>query len=166
MSPESRRRYGLVLRMLRGIFMFCVLVMFSLALVFPSEKIPSFVLTLPFFQFVPAVLSSSMILVSVFLLSALVFGRVYCSFWCPLGIIQDGVRSVVRLFRVEPLKIRTALRYGLAAIAVALALIGYAWLFDPYGIFSRAIVLLAIPRVQTSVAVVSYGCGQTGKYGT
>lgn len=157
MSPDARRRYGLVLRILRGIFMLCALAMLSLALVFPSEAMPSFVLSLPFFQFVPAVLSASAILVCVFLLSALVFGRVYCSCWCPLGIVQDVIRSVARLIKVEPLKIRSALRYGLAAVAAALALIGYAWLFDPYGIFSRAIALLAIPRAQVPVAVVAWG---------
>ena len=157
MSLDARRRYGLALRILRGIFVSCVFAMFSLALVFPSTGRPSFVLSLPFFQFVPAVLSVSVILVCVFLLSALVFGRVYCSFWCPLGIVQDVVGFVARLFKVERLKVRPALRYGLAAAAVVLTLLGYAWLFDPYGIFSRAIVLLALPRAQASFAVVAWG---------
>ena len=157
MSSDARRRYGLVLRMLRGIVMLCVLAMFSLALAFPSEEMPSFVLSLPFFQFVPAMLSLSAILVCGFLLSALVFGRVYCSFWCPLGIVQDLVRAVARLFNVVPLKIRPSVRYGLAAAGGALALLGAAWLFDPYGIFSRALVLLTIPHVQVPVAVGMWG---------
>lgn len=157
MSSDARRRYGLVLRMLRGIVMLCVLAMSSLALAFPSEEMPSFVLSLPFFQFVPAMLSLSAILVCGFLLSALVFGRVYCSFWCPLGIVQDLVRAVARLFNVVPLKIRPSVRYGLAAAGGALALLGAAWLFDPYGIFSRALVLLTIPHVQVPVAVGMWG---------
>ncbi len=153
MSSDARRRLGLALRMLRGVVMLCVLAMFSLALAFPTEEMPSFVLSLPFFQFVPAILSASAVLVCGFLLATLLFGRVYCSFWCPLGIVQDVARSVARLFKVEPMKILSVLRYGLVAAAVVSALLGAAWLFDPYGIFSRALVLLAIPRVQAPAAV-------------
>lgn len=157
MSSDARRRLGLALRMLRGVVMLCVLAMFSLALAFPTEEMPSFVLSLPFFQFVPAILSASAVLVCGFLLATLLFGRVYCSFWCPLGIIQDVARSVARLFKVEPMKILSVLRYGLAAAAVVSVLLGAAWLFDPYGIFSRALVLLAIPHVQAPAAVVVWG---------
>jgi polyferredoxin len=40
-------------------------------------------------QFLPAVLALNFIIVAVLLLLTLLFGRVYCSVVCPLGVMQD-----------------------------------------------------------------------------
>ena len=40
-------------------------------------------------QFLPAVLALNFIIVAVLLLLTLLFGRVYCSVICPLGVMQD-----------------------------------------------------------------------------
>ena len=40
-------------------------------------------------QFLPAVLALNVVVVAVLLLLTLVFGRIYCSVICPLGIMQD-----------------------------------------------------------------------------
>lgn len=46
---------------------------------------------LPRIQFVPVLLSGSLMVLSVLLLLTLLFGRIYCSSVCPMGIFQDIV---------------------------------------------------------------------------
>ena len=40
-------------------------------------------------QFVPALLSGSFVVLIALLLATVLFGRIYCSVICPLGIFQD-----------------------------------------------------------------------------
>ena len=40
-------------------------------------------------QFLPALLAANLVVVAVLLLLTLLFGRIYCSVVCPLGILQD-----------------------------------------------------------------------------
>ena len=47
-------------------------------------------------QFLPAVMASSFILVVFWIVVTLLFGRVYCSVVCPLGVMQDGFNFVAR----------------------------------------------------------------------
>ena len=47
-------------------------------------------------QFFPAVMSTSFIIGAAILLFTLLFGRVYCSVVCPLGVMQDGFNYVAR----------------------------------------------------------------------
>lgn len=41
-------------------------------------------------QFLPALLASNFIVVAAIIVMTLIFGRVYCSIICPLGVYQDG----------------------------------------------------------------------------
>ena len=47
-------------------------------------------------QLLPAILAANFITVAVLLVLTLVFGRIYCSVICPLGVFQDGVFAVSR----------------------------------------------------------------------
>ena len=47
-------------------------------------------------QFLPAVLSLNVVVLLILLLLTLVFGRIYCSVICPLGVMQDLMASVRR----------------------------------------------------------------------
>ncbi|BCS97638.1 ferredoxin [Desulfoluna limicola] len=78
----------------------------------------------------------------------LLFGRIYCSVVCPLGILFDGVsRSRPgRRYRFYPP------RHGLRVCVVALILICvvggsfvFVELFEPFGIFGRSATLMARP---------------------
>ena len=40
-------------------------------------------------QFMPAVLSANFVVLVCLILATLIFGRVYCSILCPLGVMQD-----------------------------------------------------------------------------
>lgn len=104
-----------------------------------------------FFQFVPSILNFtttaawiSLGFVAVIVLT-LLFGRVYCSFVCPLGILQDVITRVANLFRKKKrrfkfLKVRNILRYSILLLVTIAAFSGFiiilGWL-DPFSIFGR-----------------------------
>lgn len=48
-------------------------------------------------QFVPAILSLNIIVIIGLVAATLLFGRIYCSVLCPLGIMQDGIACIRRL---------------------------------------------------------------------
>ena len=56
-------------------------------------------------QFLPAVLSLNVVVIIALLLLTLLFGRIYCSVICPLGILQD------LLARLRPRKNKKGGRY-------------------------------------------------------
>ena len=120
-------------------------------------------------QFVPSFLASSFIVFGSLVALTLVFGRVYCSVVCPLGILQDVIawfgRLVARFiprgkdaqgnkikkpktwrnyeYRKNPIVWRIAfLIIALATIPLGLFYFG---LIEPYGAFGRIVVNLFKP---------------------
>ena len=99
-------------------------------------------------QFWPAVMAGSVGLVLLLLVITMVFGRVYCSFLCPLGIMQDGIYRLKTLgktsrrYEQKWTKPHNILRYSILAAFIALLCFGlgsYAYLIEPYSIFGRMI---------------------------
>ncbi|GHT15121.1 ferredoxin [Bacteroidia bacterium] len=99
-------------------------------------------------QFVPALLAATTGLVVPLvglLVVSLLFGRVYCSFLCPTGILQDAVGRMDRLFRKKKMKFRTEkphtiARYTILGATVIAWIVGFnavLTLLDPYGAFGR-----------------------------
>lgn len=97
-------------------------------------------------QLFPAVLSLSFITVAVIAIVTLVFGRVYCSVICPLGIFQDiiswfhGRTSKKARRRFKHRKALNWLRYSvlvLFLIGCALGVISIAALIEPYSAYGR-----------------------------
>jgi len=86
------------------------------------------------------------------LLLTLLFGRIYCAVLCPLGILQDGLLFLTRLFRKKPrsryyppsriLRYVVALATAISAVAGSFFLLN---LFDPYSMFGRIVTHLARP---------------------
>lgn len=108
-------------------------------------------------QLVPAVLALNFIVIAFLLVLTLIFGRIYCSVICPLGIMQDvlarlgiSVRNRVkkpkhRYAYRKPLNI---LRYAVLALFVVLLVAGFtsfAGLLDPYSAFGRMAANLFAP---------------------
>jgi len=104
-----------------------------------------------FLQFIPSTLNfittSAWLSLGfiVVLILTLLFGRVYCSFICPLGILQDLISRISNLFRKRNkrfsfLKARNILRYGFLIISLVAVISGFivflGWL-DPFSIFGR-----------------------------
>ena len=81
------------------------------------------------------------------------FGRLYCSFLCPLGIAQDGIVWISRAFGRMSRGFRrpmNRLRYAVLGVTVVLLVIGSTAavnLFEPYGFFIRVLNNLAAPVV-------------------
>lgn len=94
-------------------------------------------------QFLPAVLAGNFLIVGFVLLVTLVFGRLYCSIVCPLGVMQDGFNFVarkVKKHRFHYVKEKPWLRYSFLAIFVILLIVGMngiAILIAPYSAYGR-----------------------------
>ena len=103
---------------------------------------------LPKLQFWPAVLAANVGVLVLLCVLTMVFGRVYCSFLCPLGILQDGIYRLrtsgpaKRRFRQKWSKPKNILRYSVLAVFLALICLGYgsyAYILEPYSLFGRMV---------------------------
>jgi ferredoxin len=105
-------------------------------------------------QFVPALLARNLVILVLLLLLTWLFGRIYCSVICPLGVYQDIVSYIAR--RIKPRKKRrytyskakTVLRVVLLVIFIAALIAGIALipaLLDPYAAYGRLVTELAGP---------------------
>ena len=99
-------------------------------------------------QFWPSVLALSLATVVAVLACTLLVGRVYCSVVCPLGIFQDALIFLRRLFGfrfspdAEPVgvrQVREVVRKAFTVLFVCGGYLGvhYQWL-EPYAIYGRA----------------------------
>lgn len=95
-------------------------------------------------QFLPAVLALNVAVVVGLVVLTLVFGRIYCSVICPLGILQDVEWHVANKFhkknRATFSKEKKWLRYGmlvLFAVLMVAGLGGIAALLAPYSSYGR-----------------------------
>jgi len=110
-----------------------------------------------YFQFVPSLLkfltvgtlaASGFIFVTVL---TLVFGRVYCSFLCPLGVLQDlagFVRKKTKKSKYSYKKAFTKIRYGILAGVILASFSGSIialTLLDPFSNFGRMMTHLLRP---------------------
>jgi len=95
-------------------------------------------------QFVPALLSGMFIVVAFWLILTLLFGRVYCSMICPLGIFQDIITWIRKRFRPKMKqsfsKEKKVLRFSVLIVVVGSYLAGITSilsLLDPYSAYGR-----------------------------
>lgn len=104
-------------------------------------------------QFVPALLSLSMgIIVSLIILS-LLFGRIYCSTVCPLGVLQDIIARISKgrgkkKKRYSYSPARNVLRWSILGLTVTGFLCGVTLIvgiLDPYSAFGRMMVHIFKP---------------------
>ena len=108
-------------------------------------------------QFLPAVLAANFAVVALLVILTLVFGRVYCSVICPLGIMQDiiswihGRTKKKNRFRFSWSPARNLLRYTVLVIfiaAMAAGLTSFAALLAPYSSYGRIVGSLFAPLYQ------------------
>ena len=104
-------------------------------------------------QFLPALLALNFGVVVVLLLLTIIFGRIYCSIICPLGIMQDilawmGTRSKKKRNKYHYTKARNILRYvvlGAFAVLMFMGLNSIAILIAPYSAYGRIVQNLFKP---------------------
>lgn len=121
-------------------------------------------------QFLPAVLALNLGVVLLLIALTWIFGRVYCSVICPLGIFQDvvswlaGKRKKNR-FRYSPAL--SWLRYGVMVIFILAMISGLgAWaaLIAPYSAYGRIASNLFVPLWQWGNNFLAYLAERAGSY--
>lgn len=102
-------------------------------------------------QLLPAILATNVIVVVLLVVLTLLFGRIYCSVICPMGVMQDVFSHIGGKFmknRFHYTKPRTWLRWSIVAIFVALMVFGLnsiAILIAPYSAYGRIATQLFQP---------------------
>lgn len=104
-------------------------------------------------QFVPAVLSLSIGILIVLIALTLLFGRIYCSTICPMGIWQDVIARISKSvgkkkkrYRYSPAK--NILRWTVLGVTVIASVCGFSvvlGLLDPYSAYGRIVVHIFKP---------------------
>ncbi len=125
-------------------------------------------------QLVPAVLAFNFVVVAILLAVTLLFGRVYCSVLCPLGIVQDLLSHLGGQAKPNRFKFRKGVPAVRALFLVAFVILllagmaSVAAFVEPYGIFGRIVTFFdgsPVARVTSFVtlaliAVLSFAGGR------
>lgn len=102
-------------------------------------------------QFLPALLSLNLIIIVGLIILTLIFGRLYCSVICPLGIMQDGFAWLGKKSKKNRYSYsvpKNILRYVFLAVMVLSVLLGIGWLvalLAPYSAYGRIAQSLLAP---------------------
>ena len=124
-------------------------------------------------QFLPAVLALNFGVVAVLLVLTLLFGRVYCSVICPLGVMQDiiswihGKTKKKNRFRFNYSPAINWLRYGVLAlfiIALIAGLHSLVALVAPYSAYGRIASNLLAPVYQFGNNFFAWIAERAGSY--
>ena len=94
-------------------------------------------------QFFPAILALNLGIVIALVLLTLIFGRIYCSVICPLGVMQDvaawlGKKQKKNRYSYSPAK--SWLRYGVLGLFIVALIAGvgsFVALLEPYSAYGR-----------------------------
>lgn len=124
-------------------------------------------------QFLPAVMAMNFAIVAVLILLTLLFGRVYCSVICPLGIMQDiiswihGKTKKKNRFRFSWSPARNWLRYTVLILFIAGLILGahsIAVLIAPYSAYGRIAGNLFAPLYQWGNNALAWIAERAGSY--
>ena len=112
-------------------------------------------------QLVPAIMASSFVILIAVIIVTLLFGRIYCSVLCPLGIYQDGIAHIAEKRKKNrySFKKSTKYRYFIALAFFLLIAFGFtsiAIFIEPYSIFGRFASNLFAPVYRLINNVLAY----------
>jgi len=126
---------------------------------------------LPSVQLVPAVMAGSFVTLGALAVSVALFGRLYCSVICPLGIAQDVFRlcfgwllgrthAPARSGTDRSVRSPVAwMRYGILALFAVGAVFGFTGLIAPYGVFGRFLSVCCRRVGEPGVIVIVWSAG-------
>ena len=123
-------------------------------------------------QFLPAVLALNAGIIILLIALTLIFGRVYCSVICPLGVFQDAVswlsgRRKKKKYRFSYSPALRGLRYGVLGLFVAAVVAGIGpaiALLAPYSAYGRMVQNLLAPLWQGGNNLLTYFAEQADSY--
>ena len=132
-------------------------------------------------QVVPALLAVNVAAIVLLAALTLIFGRIYCSVICPLGIAQDALAWIRRrfapkkkrrlgIYRFEPA--RTMWRNVFLGLFIVLAVAGllclipmsFAGILDPYSAYGRIIGQAGVPLWRLSMSALGDAAAADGTY--
>lgn len=132
----------------------------SLTLLVAGTALPHAFSAIAKAQLLPALLSLNIGVLAFWLVATSLFGRVYCSTVCPMGLFQDVCGRIGRMLkkkhrrRYHHTPARNRLRYGVLAATVAAGVAGAAAvpaLLDPYSAYVRMVGAIVVP---TAIGIV------------
>jgi polyferredoxin len=118
-------------------------------------------------QFVPALLRASVVVAVALCLLTLLFGRVYCSILCPLGVLQDLISRLGKKKRFRFSRGKTLLRAAALLVFILAFLSGTTLLFsllEPYSAFGRIAAHLLAPVWQAGGNVLAIICERADSF--
>ncbi len=118
-------------------------------------------------QFLPAVMALNVGVIVLLVALTLLFGRVYCSVICPLGVMQDVIAWMGKKNRYTYSPAKTYLRYGVLALFVVLMVAGFASiaiLVAPYSAFGRIAQNLFAPLYAWGNNLLAYFAERADSY--
>lgn len=120
-------------------------------------------------QLFPAVMALNVAVLVALAVLTLLFGRVYCSVICPLGVFQDVVswlsaRRKGKKRRFSYSRPLTWLRIAVLVIFVALAFFGLAGILDPYSAYGRMAQGFLAPVYIWGNNLLAYMAERAGSY--
>lgn len=138
-----KKHYEFMLRRIRTILALVVFVLITLLFLDVTGTLHRYFGWLASIQFWPALLALHVGVVAMLVVFTLVFGRIYCSVICPLGVMQDIIsrlHGIRKKNRFTYSKEKRWLRYGVLVVFVASALAGVnavVSLLAPYSSYGR-----------------------------
>lgn len=121
-------------------------------------------------QFLPALFAANFAVVAALVLLTLLFGRIYCSVVCPLGVLQDIFFKLADRRKRNRMKYsppKTYLRIGFLALfaaAVAAGFVSAAALIAPYSAYGRIATNLFAPIWAAGNNVLAFFAERAGSY--
>lgn len=123
-------------------------------------------------QFIPAILAVNVAVIIGLILLTLIFGRIYCSVICPLGVFQDGVSKVSgkrkgkkNRFHYSPAK--SWLRYSMLGLFILSMIAGVSVIvsiLDPYAAYGRMASNFFAPVYRLGNNLLAWFAGRAGSY--
>ncbi|MFI3315985.1 MAG: 4Fe-4S dicluster domain-containing protein [Rikenellaceae bacterium] len=140
------------LRLLRTTIASIILVAATLLFLDFTGTLHSYIGWVAKVQFIPALLATHAAVIIILLALTLIFGRLYCSVICPLGLFQDAVSKMASISnkkrKFKYTKAHNILRYTMLALMIIAFFAGaasFVALLDPYGAFGRIVSALLSP---------------------
>lgn len=120
-------------------------------------------------QLLPAILALNTGVFVTLIVFTLIFGRVYCSVICPLGIFQDVLARIVRAKKkaYSFTKDISWLRYSILTLFILCLIIGFSpviTLLDPYSLFGRIANNHFAPFLQWGDNLLAYFAERANSY--
>lgn len=123
-------------------------------------------------QFLPALLALNFFVILLLVCATLLFGRIYCSIICPLGVMQDGVsllngRRKKKKYRFSYSPEMKWLRYGVLTafiLAIILGIGSFVALLAPYSSYGRIVSNSFAPIYQWGNNILAYFAERENSY--